>query len=103
MECAAKIGQYPRCDDKAAMTREVLAKQIVGMGQAGERDHQRLVNNALLHVASCQMISRGFGRLHVSVNERPTKFDLVVNRKTAKALGFTIPQDLIVAAYEVIE
>jgi putative tryptophan/tyrosine transport system substrate-binding protein len=35
--------------------------------------------------------------------ERPTKFDLVVNRKIAKALGLTIPQDLIVAADEVIE
>ena len=35
--------------------------------------------------------------------ERPTKFDLVVNRKTAKALGLTIPQDLVVAADEVID
>ena len=57
-------------NDKATMTCEVLAKQIVGMGQTGERDNQRLVNNALLHVASCQMISRGFGRLHASVNGR---------------------------------
>ena len=57
-------------NDKAAMTREVLPKQIVEMGQTGERDHQRLVNNALVHVACCQMISRGFGRLHASVNGR---------------------------------
>jgi hypothetical protein len=39
----------------------VLAKQIVEMGQTGESDHQHLANNALVHVASCQMISRGLG------------------------------------------
>jgi putative tryptophan/tyrosine transport system substrate-binding protein len=47
-------------------------------------------------------ILRGANAADIPV-QAPTKFEMILNLKTAKALGFTVPPGLLVAADEVIE
>jgi putative ABC transport system substrate-binding protein len=47
-------------------------------------------------------ILRGAKPEHLAI-ERPTKFDLVINRRTARVLGLAIPQELALLADEIID
>jgi len=47
------------------------------------------------------MILKGANPAELPV-EQPTRFELLVNAKTAKALGVTIPQSILVRTEEVV-
>jgi putative tryptophan/tyrosine transport system substrate-binding protein len=69
---------------------------LIGYGPRLERIYGDIISRQLVKLL------RGVKPADIPV-EQPTKFELVVNLKTAKALGLTIPEALLLRADEVIE
>ena len=76
--------------------RELLEAGGVLSYDVSERERTRRV------AALLDKILRGAKPADLPI-EQPTKFELVINLKTAKALGITVPQTLLLRADEVIQ
>jgi putative ABC transport system substrate-binding protein len=98
------VGQRRRIADLAASSRIAAMysqREFVDVGGLVSYGPSLtdMFRRAAIHV---DKILRGAKPGDIPV-EQPTKFELVINLKTAKALGITIPKDFLLRADEVIQ
>jgi putative ABC transport system substrate-binding protein len=98
------VGQRRRVAELAARSRlPAMYHQREFVDAGGLISYGASLSDMFRHAAThVDKILRGAKPGDIPV-EQPTKFELVINLKTAKALGLTIPQSLLLRADEVIQ
>jgi putative ABC transport system substrate-binding protein len=91
----ANLAAKGRLPVVSGLTRDAEAGSLLGYGANRVEVHHRVA----LYV---DRILKGAKPGDMPI-EQPTKFELVINLKTAKALGLTIPPSLLLRADQVIE
>jgi putative tryptophan/tyrosine transport system substrate-binding protein len=104
LESTAFFPDRQRIADLALRHRLPMAAQVREYAEAGAlisygTDYFDLFRRAAMYV---DKILKGAKPADLPI-EQPTKFELIINLKNAKALGLTIPQSLLQRADQVIE
>jgi len=104
MECPLFVLYRARLAELALASRLPTMAGVVGYAKAGGLMNYgaNILESWRRAATYVDKILKGAKPADLPV-EQPTKFELVLNLKTAKALGITIPPHLLVLADEVIQ